>query len=1216
MLRVIARNRQDARDPASLRQPGEPAALADALRHGCAGPRRPASAAVADRHATARATAGQPDLFVQLPVPALLLDDDGHVEVANRQAIQCLGPAAGSLPGDAFMRLLDDAGRLSLQRLLRDKPDAANPARLRLRITAGDGGEPRACLVQAASLHVAGRPAPGLLLTWVELDPEPPGQVPWASPGELASQATPGVTWDWVFPARRLWRSRSRAARSACPPGLPRPFARVWRTLTRPEDQTGVRTGLLAALGVRRAPGSGECRLPRGDGRQAHVEVHGWIARDVRGRVIRLTGSLRDLTRRRQAEARPGAREESFRGMLEHAPIPMGCYALDARRGVLFVNRQFTRTFGYTREDIPTVADWAELAFPDPAYRRQTFAWWDEAVAQTALHQGVVPSREIRVSCRDGRVRDVLVSASAMGECLLVSFIDITRRKRMEARLRLSEERHRLWADNSADVVWTMDLDGRFTYISPSVAKILGRTPEETMAMSWDEIFTPDSLALVQRGFARALDDVAAGRPVQFHERLQERGSHRDGRMVWTDVKATSLYDRAGRFLAILGITRDITEQKRTEDELLAIKERLEATLNALPDVMFKVDRHGRILESHAVNVGQYALPPTEFLGKRLAEVLPEPASGVIMAALEAAAIRGAYRGAVYSLPTPRGLLWREISIAAMGAHGGTAEHFILLVRDITERKRQEEQLRISEERHRILAENTRDVIWAMQLDGTVSYVSPAVEEVRGVTQEEAMRQPIGEILTPASQAEAIGYLQRLIAAVQAGERPDSYRGEQEYYRKGDGTFWAEVTAIPILREDGSFVELLGVSRDIDERKRHEHELKLARDAANQANQAKSRFLAHMSHEIRTPMNGVLGMAQILAQEPLTPDQQQMVDGILVAGRSLLGIINDILDLSKIEAGQLQLDLRPFDLGRTLAHVASIAGVNARAKGIELRLDADPAVAGGWLGDALRLEQVLFNLVGNAIKFTERGEVVIRAQWRQADGEPGRLRFEVQDTGIGIDAEGLGRLFTPFSQADGSITRRFGGTGLGLSICKRLVGMMGGEIGVSSTPGTGSLFWFDWPAERVDRQGMAPAEGAAAPVAAGPETGKHLAGLRVLVVDDSAINRMVAERAIRLAGAACALANDGAQALQMLRSQPDRFDVVLMDIQMPVMDGLTATREIRADSALSGLPVLALSAGVLEEERQAALAAGVDDFINKPLDLQQLFAVLSRYLKR
>lgn len=375
------------------------------------------------------------------------------------------------------------------------------------------------------------------------------------------------------------------------------------------------------------------------------------------------------------------------------------------------------------------------------------------------------------------------------------------------------------------------------------------------------------------------------------------------------------------------------------------------------------------------------------------------------------------------------------------------------------------------------------------------------------------------------------------------------------------------------------------------------------------ATEAKSQFLASMSHEIRTPMNGVLGMAQLLAQEPMTADQNQMVQSILTAGRSLLNIINDILDLSKIEAGQLQLDPHPFDLSGTLTQLVSIGSVNARAKGIELRLETDPAVAGYWLGDSLRLEQVLFNLMGNAIKFTERGEVVIRVKMVEPDNQPIRLRFEVQDTGIGMSTDAVDRLFTPFSQADKSITRRFGGTGLGLSISKRLVEMMGGEIGVRSDPGVGSVFWFDWPTERVETQHPAPKDEHMGK----PEVGASLQGLRILIVEDNSVNRIVAQRALQRAGADSTLAHDGAEALTLLREQPRAWDVILMDIQMPVMDGLTATRAIRCELGLKDIPVIALTAGVMAEERREALDAGANDFLPKPMDLVQMVQIIRKY---
>jgi CheY-like chemotaxis protein len=354
-------------------------------------------------------------------------------------------------------------------------------------------------------------------------------------------------------------------------------------------------------------------------------------------------------------------------------------------------------------------------------------------------------------------------------------------------------------------------------------------------------------------------------------------------------------------------------------------------------------------------------------------------------------------------------------------------------------------------------------------------------------------------------------------------------------------------------------------------------------------------------------MNAVLGLAQLLEDEPMTEDQLQMVQRINSAGRSLLGIVNDILDFSKIEAGQLSVEQRPFKLTELLGQIDSLMGPVAKGKGLSLRLEENAPVASRFSGDALRIEQVLINLVGNALKFTEQGGVTIRVAPVSVTEAATRLRFEIQDTGIGMTSEAVAKLFQPFTQADSGIARRFGGTGLGLSISKRLVELMGGEIGVESTPGTGSTFWFELPFER-----LADEEKTATP-AVTQAKGPRLHGLRLLVVDDSQMNLYVAERALQREGAEVTLMKDGQQALDCLRTNPQGFDLVLMDIQMPVMDGLATTRAIREDLNLKQLPVIALTAGVLAEEKQNALDAGVNDFLPKPMDMDLMASMIRSY---
>ena len=459
-----------------------------------------------------------------------------------------------------------------------------------------------------------------------------------------------------------------------------------------------------------------------------------------------------------------------------------------------------------------------------------------------------------------------------------------------------------------------------------------------------------------------------------------------------------------------------------------------------------------------------------------------------------------------------------------------------------------------------------------------------------------------------------------------------AYQQNKRYLRPDGSVVWASLICAPVQVETEETPRHLAIIEDITVRQALERELREAHAAAEAANLAKSEFLAHMSHEIRTPMSAVMGLAQVLEREPLTAEQRDLVERIRAAGQTLLVILNDVLDLSKIEAGQLCIQHRPFALEAVLSNLDRLMGPAARSKGLKLRLEGPVASPGPVLGDRLRLEQVLLNLTGNAIKFTAQGEVVIRVGVRETGPGALRLRGEVQDSGIGISREALGRLFTPFTQADASIGQRFGGTGLGLSICKRLVELMGGVIGAESELGHGSTFWFELPLVRAEAEELAadlvelsavPEGRTAAPeeqvtgtlMPAGPAAGPRLSGAHLLVVDDSAMNRDLLERALRLEGATAILAADGRQAIQLLKARPRDFDAVLMDVQMPVMDGLTAIHLIRADLGLTELPVLAFSAGVFEVQQAAALAAGADAVLPKPMDLDQLAATLAGWVK-
>lgn len=386
------------------------------------------------------------------------------------------------------------------------------------------------------------------------------------------------------------------------------------------------------------------------------------------------------------------------------------------------------------------------------------------------------------------------------------------------------------------------------------------------------------------------------------------------------------------------------------------------------------------------------------------------------------------------------------------------------------------------------------------------------------------------------------------------------------------------------------------------------YQSKIAEDEAKRSVTAKAKFLATMSHEIRTPVNGIMGITQLLQAQPLTPPQRRLVNELGNAGQLLLRIVDDILDFSKIEAYAFRITCKPFHLGQAMERVADLLESLARKKGLGFSVSCAPELKDtSPVGDVLRLEQVLLNLIGNAIKFTEKGKVSVLVGLPRESAHKNRIRFEICDTGTGIDPTESSSLFQPFSQA-GSAEGFRSGTGLGLSISKQLVELMGGEIGYDSVPGAGTTFWFELPL-RFDESPV-PSE----------TSDQHsvgtfrLAGLRCLVADDTRLNRMVIKQMLELEGATVTSVGNGEQAISCIHSQPDAFDVVLMDVQMPVMDGLTATRKIRAGGSSRDLPVIALTAGVLPEQKKEAQTAGCDGFLAKPVILDELVEALKLHV--
>ncbi len=443
-------------------------------------------------------------------------------------------------------------------------------------------------------------------------------------------------------------------------------------------------------------------------------------------------------------------------------------------------------------------------------------------------------------------------------------------------------------------------------------------------------------------------------------------------------------------------------------------------------------------------------------------------------------------------------------------------------------------------------------------------------------------------------------------------------RGEAQTFEREERMPSGETVITRIHYEpdirDGRVVGFFSLATDVTRMREAEHRLRetnerlrQALDRAEAASRAKSMFLSNMSHEIRTPMNAILGFNHLMRRDIHDPVQSERLRKVGDAADHLLRIINDILDLAKIESGRVLPESTPFSLGGMLQGVTMLVSQQARDKGLELAITTE-GVPDRLHGDSTRLSQALLNLIGNAIKFTERGSVRLTVVPLLHEPPGLKLRFEVHDTGIGVEAAQLDALFTPFQQADGSMTRRFGGTGLGLAITKRIAELMGGEVGADSTPDAGSRFWFSaW----LQTQPSA-ADGLQAPQPSDPPALPRWPGARVLLAEDNRLNQDVAVELLRAVGIVADVAGDGAQAVQMARAQ--RYDLILMDVQMPGLDGLQAARELRAEPHALALPIIAMTAGAFVEDRKACLAAGMNDHIAKPIEPSALHAVLQRWL--
>jgi len=548
----------------------------------------------------------------------------------------------------------------------------------------------------------------------------------------------------------------------------------------------------------------------------------------------------------------------------------------------------------------------------------------------------------------------------------------------------------------------------------------------------------------------------------------------------------------------------------------------------------------------------------------------------------------------------------------------------LVISRDIARRKQTETSLADSEMQLRTIIDNEPECIKIVAADGSLTFMNPAgLKMIEADDLSQVKGHPVLGVIAPEFQAAYADLHERVI-------KGESAHMEYQVVGLHGGRRWLETHAVP-MQSQGEVLHL-AITRDIDERKKYEAELEQhykhleelvasrtaelssAKDTAEAANRAKGRFLANMSHELRTPMNAIMGMTSMAlrrAEDPQLVDKLTKIDN---ASHHLLSVINDILDISKIEAERLILERVSFKFGQVLDNLVSMVGQRAAEKGLKLFIDLSPDIARlSLLGDPLRLGQILLNLTGNAVKFTAQGAITLRIMKLEESPDDVLLRCEVQDSGIGISPEDQTRLFSSFEQGDGSMTRKYGGTGLGLVISRRLAELMGGDIGLVSTVGQGSTFWFIVRLGKANESAV-PSAPTFAEESAELQLKTHYAGTRILLAEDEPINQEVSRGLLEDVGLTVELAEDGARAVAM--AQRSHYDLILMDMQMPQMNGVEATRVIRELPGYAKTPILAMTANAFDEDRKVCIEAGMDDHLGKPVVPQALYETLLKWLER
>ncbi len=756
---------------------------------------------------------------------------------------------------------------------------------------------------------------------------------------------------------------------------------------------------------------------------------------------------------------------------------------------------------------------------------------------------------------------------------------------------------------NMQEVIFRTDGNSRWAFLNPAWETVTGYTIEESIGQDVRRVVHPADHKVLEELEELYQTGTLDGNAAKL------RFVRKDGGIRHIEMSVKELVDDFGQPIASTGSIRDVTERVAFEAALRDSEQRFQTLADLAPVGIFRTDAAGTVSYVNRAWCELAGIPRSHANGLGWASAVhPEDLPQVREEWSSAVARSAPYRGDFRFLHPDGTEIWVEVSGAVERDIFASPTGYIGVAIDVTARTSAAAALAKSESQLRLLASNATDAVFRLALDGTCLYASPSVREVIGVSPRHLVGRSMLDRFHPEDDA-TVREAYRLLASGTRDRIVISYRSQP--VDRPETWAWLEANCGLVRDHDSDPQEIIVSIRDITTRKELELALAAARDAAEVAASAKSRFLADMSHEIRTPMNGVIGATELLLDDDLTPDQRARVQVIADSGRTMMRLLNDILDLSKIDAGQMQIAKEAVDLRHALRGCAKLMMPLAEQKGLALITEISDAVPARIESDGLRLRQMVLNLVGNAVKFTSEGEVRLSATIVRSEDRDW-IEIQVRDTGIGIAPDRQAAVFEQFIQSDVTTAKRYGGTGLGLAISAQLARLMDGTISVESEPGTGTTFSLRLPLVALESPAApAPPSASVAPALADARS------LRVLLAEDHDINRMLATAMLERLGATVVHAPDGAAAITAVEeaARTDApFDLVLMDMQMPVLDGVEATRALRAaghDPAR--LPIVALTANAYADDVALCIAAGMQAHLAKPLRIPDLKQVLDRW---